>query len=114
MSKSKEAIRRWTAEDMEILPFDVADYLDNEEIAVEYLNAVAQHEDPQLLSDAIGDVARAYGMCKVAKSAHVNRVSLYKSLSKTGNPSFETVINVLAALGLTFRIQPIEAGERSK
>lgn len=35
-------------------------------------------------------------------------------MSKTGNPSFETVINVLAALGLTFRIQPIEAGERSK
>ena len=114
MCKSKEAIRRQTAEDMEILPFDVADYLDNGEIVVEYLNAVAQHEDSQLQIDAIGDVARAYGIGKVAKSAHVNRVSLYKSLSKTGKPSFETVINVLAALGLNFRVRPIEAGERSK
>ncbi len=35
-------------------------------------------------------------------------------MSETGNPSFETVINVLAALGLNFRVQPIEAGERSK
>ena len=35
-------------------------------------------------------------------------------MSKTGKPSFETVINVLAALGLNFRVRPIEAGERSK
>jgi transcriptional regulator with XRE-family HTH domain len=39
------------------------------------------------------------GMTEVAKKAGVTRASLYKSLSETGNPRFETISKVTKALG---------------
>jgi probable addiction module antidote protein len=43
-------------------------------------------------------------MSKIADDAGRGRESLYKSLSQGGNPSFETVLKVLASLG--FRLSP--------
>jgi probable addiction module antidote protein len=38
-------------------------------------------------------------MTKIARQAGVTRASLYKSLADNGNPRFETVSKVVAALG---------------
>ncbi|WP_418969363.1 addiction module antidote protein [Alloscardovia omnicolens] len=97
-----------TNEKVKLIDWNPVDYLDDEETIASYLNEAAQRENPQILLSALGDVARAYGMGKVAKSAHVNRESLYKSLSENGHPSYETVKNVLKALGFTIHIKQIE------
>ncbi len=68
--------------------------------AAEYLNAALEEDDPEFLLLALGDVARAYGMSKLAKKASISRVGLYKSLSKKGNPGLQTFINILKASGL--------------
>jgi probable addiction module antidote protein len=53
---------------------------------------------------ALGDVARARGMSKIAKAAGLGRESLYKALSAEGNPEFATVLKVLSSLGLKLHV----------
>ena len=84
--------------------WDPADYLETEEDIAAYLDDVFSTNDSQLIVAAIGDVARARGMTKIAGDVSCGRESLYKSLSAGGNPSFETVIKVLSSLG--YRIKP--------
>jgi len=83
--------------------WEPANYLQTEEEISAYLNDVFLTNDPQLIIVAIGDVARARGMAKVAEDAHCGRESLYKSLSQNGNPSFDTIIKVLSALGYVLK-----------
>lgn len=44
-------------------------------------------------------------MGQIAEAAGVGRESLYKSLSKDGNPSFQTIVKVVQALGGRLTIQ---------
>lgn len=81
-------------------PWDAADYLETEEDVVLYLEAAFEDGDPGLIAAALGDVARAKGMTKVAAKAGLGRESLYKALSPDGNPEFSTVLKVMRALGL--------------
>ncbi|MFT4178459.1 MAG: putative addiction module antidote protein [Thermomonas sp.] len=87
--------------------FDVADYLDSEEMIAGYLAMVMEDNDPALLAAALGDVARARGMTQLARDTGLAREALYRSLSETGNPSFATVNKVMHALGLKLVPQPI-------
>lgn len=81
-------------------PWDATDYLETEEDIVAYLEAAFEDGDPRLVAAALGDVARAIGMTKVAREAGLGRGSLYKALSADGNPEFATVLKVMRALGL--------------
>lgn len=48
---------------------------------------------------ALKDVVLAYGsMAKIAKASGLNRESLYKALSRGGNPGVDTLRKILAAL----------------
>ena len=90
--------------------FDPADYLDNEEIVAEYLSAAAEDANPDVFIAALGDVARARGMGKVAKKAGLGRESLYKTLSAGAHPRFETVSAVMHALGVKFAVTSVTGG----
>lgn len=79
--------------------YDAADYIENEEDAVAYINAALEDGDPALVAAAIGDVARAKGMTKLARETGITRDGLYKALSSTGNPTLGTVMKVMKALG---------------
>ena len=81
-------------------PWDATDYLETEEDIVAYLEAAFDDGDPRLIAAALGDVARAKGMTKIATEAGLGRESLYKALSADGNPEFATVLKVMRALGL--------------
>jgi len=50
-----------------IRDFDPANYLDNDEVIVEYLKATAEDPNPEVFLEALGDVARAKGMAGIAK-----------------------------------------------
>ena len=84
-------------------PWDASEYLKTEQDIIDYLDAAAETGDPTLMQAAIGDVAKARGMGQIA--AGVGRESLYKSLSKDGNPSFQTIAKVVQALGGRLTIQ---------
>ena len=76
--------------------FDVARYLRTPKERAEYLNARLEDapEDVAGYASALGDVARAHGMAKVASDTGLSRESLYKALSQRGNPSLATVLKV--------------------
>ncbi len=42
-----------------LIPFDAARYLTDDEAIAEYMNAVLEANDPDLLLLALGDIARA-------------------------------------------------------
>jgi probable addiction module antidote protein len=86
--------------------FDVADYLDDEATVAEYLSAVIEENDPGLLAAALGDVAKARGMCDIAQASGLAREALYKALRPGAHPRFETVQRVCAALGLKLEVRP--------
>ena len=84
----------------ELLPFDAARYLTDDAAVAEYMNAVLETDDPDLLLLALGDVARARDMAQVAKDAGLGRESLYKALAPGAKPRFDTVLKVARALGI--------------
>jgi probable addiction module antidote protein len=99
MSKAKTPVK--------LHPFDAARYLDSDEAVAEYMAAVLETEDPDLLLLALGDVARAKGMAQVAKDAGLGRESLYKALTPGAKPRFDTVMRVARALGVKLTAQPV-------
>jgi probable addiction module antidote protein len=80
--------------------WDAAAHLDSEDTMVAYLEAALEDGDAAVVTAALGDIARAKGMTRVARRAGLGRESLYKALSADGNPEFATVLRVVAALGL--------------
>ena len=90
-------------------PWDPADYLEDVSDVVAYLEAAFEDGDPRVIAGALGDVARSRGMTAVAAKTGLGRESLYKALSRHGNPGFATVLNVLQALGL--RLHPSVSGQ---
>ncbi len=91
---------------LETSPYDVVEYLKTRRDMAGYLNAllIEGPEDAEIFCHGLGDVARAVGMTEVAKTTGLGRESLYKSLNEDGNPSFATVMKVLAAVGVQFRV----------
>ena len=104
MPKTRE--KSTTKRPTETLPYDVVNYLKTRRDMAGFLDAllIDGPEDAEIFSHGLGDVARAVGMTEVARKAGVGRESLYKSLNEDGNPSFATVMKVLAAVGVQFRI----------
>ena len=86
-------------------PFDPANYLKTDTARVLYMNECLKDSDPAFIADAIGVIARSRGMTQIAKEAEVSRESLYKSLSKKGNPEFATILKLMAALDLTLCVK---------
>jgi len=80
------------------------------EYAAEYLNAVLEENDPQAFLLALRHVADANGgVSKLASNADLNRESLYRTLSETGNPKLTSLTAVLEALGMQLAIMPKKA-----
>ncbi|QLE00354.1 putative addiction module antidote protein [Galbibacter sp. BG1] len=91
---------------MKTSKFDIADYLDNEEMIAEYLNTVLEEGNSNDLVVAIGHVAKAIGMTKIAEKTGMSRPSLYKALSDGNKPQFGTIVKVLKAIGGQIQVKP--------
>ena len=52
---------------VKVSKFDVVDYLDSEEMIVEYLKAMQEEGDPDLLRSALSNVAKALAAAQLAK-----------------------------------------------
>jgi probable addiction module antidote protein len=83
--------------------YDSADYLRTPEDVVEYLIAAFEEagDDSAYMAHVIGNAARAHGgMTRLAKKTGMTRAGLHKALSRDGNPSFETIVKTMRALGV--------------
>jgi probable addiction module antidote protein len=94
-----------TGTSTKLVPFDAARYLTDDAAIAEYITAVLEADDPDLLLLALGDVARARGMAQVAKDSGLGRESLYKALAPGSKPRFDTVLKVARALGVKLTAQ---------
>ena len=92
---------------MEALKFDIADYLDSNEMITEYLNSVLAEGNDSDIIVAIGNIAKSIGMTKIAAETGLSRPSLYKALSDGSKPQFETIMKVLRAIGGQIQISPV-------
>ena len=94
-------MRKWKTK-----PFVIADYLDTPARRASFLATVIEESegDAYMISKALGHIAKAEGMAKVAKKSGLSRESLYKALSGERNPSFGTLFRVMTALGLQLQV----------
>ncbi len=81
--------------------------LQDPEEAEAYINAALQDEDPRVFLVALKNVLKAQGkgMTDLAKDTHLNRESLYRSLSKQGNPKIKNLISILRTLDFYFEVR---------
>ncbi len=86
------------------VPFDTADYLDDEETIAEYLTAALEDPNPDIFLTAVRDVARARGMTQLAQDAGLGRESLYKALTPGAKPRYDTMLKLLRALGVKLSV----------
>ncbi|SFT67504.1 probable addiction module antidote protein [Lishizhenia tianjinensis] len=97
---------------METSRFDIADYLDSKEMIAEYLNTVIESGEDKDIIMAIGHIAKAIGMSKIAEQTGMSRPSLYKALSEGAKPQFSTIMKVLKAIGGQIQILPTPSFEK--
>ena len=86
--------------------WDAAEHLKTKKDMAAYLACAFEQGDPALIAAALGDIARAQGMSKVAQRTGLGRESLYKTLSRRGNPELATVLKVFHSVGLRLKAVP--------
>ena len=79
--------------------------LKDADFAAEFLNAASHDDDPKTYLIALRKVVEARGgMAFIAEKAALSRETLYRTLSKRGNPTIKTLSAVLKATGLKFGV----------
>jgi len=88
----------------DVTKFDIAEYLEDDVMISEYLNSVLEDGSAEDIKTALGHVAKARGMSKIAEETGLSRPSLYKALSHGSKPQFDTILKVLRAVGGTLNV----------
>jgi probable addiction module antidote protein len=86
-------------------PFDAAKYITEPEDVVDFLNDALESGHAPYIAAVLGDVARSEGMTKIAAKSGINRQALYTALSENGNPTLDTLLKVMAALGVRLKCE---------
>lgn len=81
--------------------------LENPKEAAAYLNAALEQGEEEYFLVALRNVAEARGgLRRISGKARLNRQSLYRTLSKAGNPELKSLGNILDALGMKLAVEP--------
>jgi probable addiction module antidote protein len=74
-----------------------------------YLEECLQDGDPALFTAALKYVAEARGgVASLSRKTRLNRETLYRTLSKRGNPRLDTLTKLLGAMGLRIGVVPVK------
>jgi len=80
--------------------------LANPDYAADYLTECLELGEAEFLL-ALRDVVEARGgIAELARTAHLNRESLYRLLSRKGNPTLSSLNTILSALGIELHFAP--------
>jgi len=85
---------------------DLSERLKDPEFAYEYLKAAIDEKDePRIFMNALSLIAKAKGVRQIATRTRLNRESLYRALSKNGNPTLSSLHAILDALSLKLSVE---------
>jgi probable addiction module antidote protein len=84
--------------------FDAAEFLDDETVIAEYLNAALAEDDPAVFLAAVANVVRARGISAVAAQTGLGRESLYKTIAPGAQPRYDTVMRLVRAMGVKLSV----------
>jgi probable addiction module antidote protein len=84
--------------------FDAAEYLKSDKECALFLETAFEGGDTAHIARALGIVARARGMMKLAKETGLTREALYR-MSEEGNPTLDTLLKVSKAFGLQLTVR---------
>ncbi len=85
-------------------PWDTAEILQSPEDIANYLEAAFEDGDGVTIRRALSAVARAHGMTALASSTGIGRETLYSALGENGNPTLDTLLAIIKALGVKLSI----------
>lgn len=86
--------------------FEASRFLESPATISAFLAESMREGGPDDLMRAIGEVAKAVGINKVAMDAGVNRESLYKTIKPGTKPRFDTIQRLLDALDVELTVRP--------
>jgi probable addiction module antidote protein len=85
---------------LKLTDYDPAEDLKSDEAIAVFMSEAFDTEDAGYIAHAIGVVARAKGMSRIANETGLSREQLYRSFSENGNPTLKTTLAVMKALGI--------------
>jgi probable addiction module antidote protein len=86
-------------------PFRVADHLKTSAERAAYLEALLEEGDAQVITIGLRELAEsAGGVAVIAERTGLSRETLYRTLSRNGNPRLDTLATLLHALGLRLSV----------
>lgn len=96
--------------------YDSAEYLKTDDDIAAYLQACMEEggDDPAFIAHALGVVARARNISRIARDTGLSREGIYKALSADGNPSLATVMKITRALGIELKFSMAAAPRRPR
>lgn len=87
----------------------LASFRDDPEYASDYLNAVLEDGDQDELLETLRYLAQAFGgVPSLAGEADLNATTLYRTLSRKGNPELKSLTAILKAMGMRLAVKPLE------
>lgn len=95
------------------VPFDTANLLTAEDIGP-YLADVLADGNTRAFPLALRTAAEVLGMAELARRTGLNRETLYRTLSKNGNPRLDTLGAILKAFGMRLVVKRTANPSRRK
>ena len=89
---------------IETKAWDAAEALNTPADSAAYLDAYLEDGTPEELLRALNTIARSRGMTDLARQTGVSREALYRALSESGNPTLDTLMRVMKALGVRLAV----------
>jgi probable addiction module antidote protein len=89
---------------IETKPWDAAELLETPADIAAYLDAYLEDGTPEEMLRALNTIARSRGMTALARDTGISREALYRAFSDTGNPTLDTLLRVMKALGVRLAV----------
>jgi probable addiction module antidote protein len=90
--------------------FDASKHFETPEAQARLIDDALGTGNSAYIAKAIGVIARARGMTELAGKTGLSRQALYTALSENGNPSLDTVMKVIKALGVELHAAAATSG----
>jgi probable addiction module antidote protein len=86
-------------------PFDASKYLGDIEAQAAALSDALESGHKGVILNILNAIARARGMTALAKASGIKRETLYAALADEANPTLDTFLAVINALGIALRAE---------